>query len=108
MATSKQEQLYNEIIEYYNYAARLIKTIEDSSDSLAQEQFEVVEKAVLALEECTDKLATEYIDFIKSGESAKAIETARETLNEIDAKVEECRNRILMLYDRKAQGENVN
>lgn len=98
MATAKQEQLYNEIVEYYAYADRLVKAIEDSNHELAQEQFNIVEEVVLRLEECADKLATQYIEFVKGGESKEIIELVRSALNEISAKIEECRNKTLILY----------
>lgn len=98
MATSKQEQLYNEIIEYYDYADRLIKAVEDSSHKFAAEQFAIVEEIAARLEESTDQLTTQYIDFVKNGESQEAIEAVRAALNNVSAKIEECRNKILMLY----------
>ncbi len=102
MATSKQEQLYNEIVEYYSYADRLIGIVEDSSHNVASQQFAIIEDIVNKLEECADKLTTEYIEFVKNGESEDVAETVRLTLNEIMAKIEECRNKILMLYHEYA------
>ncbi len=98
MATSKQEQLYNEIVEYYNYADRLLNAVEDSSHELAAQQFTIIEDVVNKLEDCADKLTTQYIGFIKSGESEKATEAVRTSLNDIMSKIEECRNKTLMLY----------
>jgi uncharacterized coiled-coil DUF342 family protein len=98
MATSKQEQLYNEIVEYYAYADRLIKAVEDSTHKLAEQQFAIVEEVSTCLEDCADKLTTQYIDFVKTGQPDKAIEEVRKSLNGIAAKIEECRNKILILY----------
>jgi hypothetical protein len=98
MATSKQEQIYNEIIEYYNYADRLIRSVENSSHKLAPQQFEIVEEVVSCLEECADKLANKYIEFVKNGSTDKAIDLVRVSMNDISAKIEECRNKILMLH----------
>jgi hypothetical protein len=98
MATSKQEQLYNEIIEYYNYADLLIKAIEDSSHKLASQQFMIIEDAVSRLEECADKLAGQYIEFVKNGESETITETVRTSINDIMATIEECKNKILILH----------
>lgn len=98
MATSKQEQLYNEIVEYYAYADRLIRAIEDSEHKLADQQFAIVEEVATRLEDCADQLTTQYIDFVKNGESEKTIESVRSALNGIMAKLEECRNKILILY----------
>ena len=105
MATSKQEQLYNEIVEYYSYADRLVKAIEDSTHKLATQQFAIIEEVVTRLEECADQLTNQYIEFVKNGESEKITESVRTSLNSISSKVEECRNKILILYhldDNKA------
>lgn len=102
MATSRQEKTYNEIIEYYNYADRLMKAVEDVDHKLAKEQFEIVENIVETLEKNADQLTTQYIEYVKSGESKPVVENVRMTLNEIMAKIEECRNRILMLYNVNA------
>ncbi len=98
MATSKQEQLYNEIVEYYNYADRLLGAIEDNSHELASQQFLIVEDVVNKLEECADVLTTQYIDFVKNGESEKNSEAIRRALNDIMTKIEECRSKTKMLY----------
>ncbi len=101
MATSRQEKTYNEIIEYYNFADRLIKEVEESSHQLAQEQFEAVESVVENLEKCADQLTTQYIEYVKSGEAKEVIESVRMALNQILAKIEECRNNILIIYSKQ-------
>lgn len=98
MATSKQEQLYNEIVEYYAFADRLVRAVEDSTHDLAAQQFAIVEEITTRLEDCADKLTTQYIDFVKNGESPEIVEAVRTALNEISAKIEECRNKILILH----------
>jgi hypothetical protein len=98
MATSRQERTYNEIIEYYNYADRLIRAIDDKTHNLAEEQFTIVEDVVDSLEKYADQLTTQYIEFVKNGTSEDIIENIRNALNAIMAKIEECRNRILILY----------
>lgn len=106
MATSRQEKTYNEIIEYYNYADRMIKAVEDSSHKLANEQFVIVESIVEVLEKHADQLTSQYIEYVKGGESEKMLEIVRLTLNDVMAKIEECRNKILILYQQS--GENFN
>ncbi len=98
MATSKQEQLYNEIVEYYAFADRMIRAVEDKDHKLSQQQFAIIEEVVTRLEDCADKLTTQYIEFVKTGESAKTIEIIRSSLNDIMSKIEECRAKILILY----------
>jgi hypothetical protein len=98
MATSKQEQLYGEILEYYSFADRLVKAVEDSSHQLASQQFAIIEDIANRLEESTDQLTTTYIEFVKNGESEEATEAVRIAINNVSSKIEECRNKILMLY----------
>ena len=98
MATSKQEQIYNEIIEYYSYADSLIKAVEETNHKISAEQFLIVEDVTSKLEECADKLTTQYIEYVKNGEPDLVIEKIGTALNDISSKVEECRNKILMLY----------
>ena len=98
MATAKQEQLYNEIVEYYVYADRLIAAIENGEHDRAHQQFEIAEEIVTKLEDCADKLAIQYIEFVKNGESSEVIKSVRSALNDIAAKIEECRTKTLMLH----------
>jgi len=100
MATSKQEQLYNEIIEYYDFADKLIQIVENSKDELAEQQFEIIEEAITRFEKCADFLANQYIEYIKTGEASSIIDATRSSLQEISAKVEECRNKILILHNK--------
>ena len=107
MATSKQEQIYNDIVEYYNYADRLLNAVEDSTHELASQQFAILEDVVTKLEECADKLTTQYIDFVKNGETSNIGDSMRSALNDIMAKIEECRNKTLMLYHLDEAEKNI-
>ncbi len=98
MATTQQEQIYNEIIEYYAYADRLIRAVEDSSHKLSEQQFAIVEEITQRLEDYTDKLTNTYIEFVKNGSSEQSIDSVRAVLNGVSATIEQCRNKILMLY----------
>ncbi len=100
MATSAQEQLYNEILQYYSYADRLVRAVEDSSHNLSKQQFVIVEEVATRLEECADQLTTQYIEFVKNGESEKTLELVRNALNSVTAKIEECRSKISILYQQ--------
>ena len=98
MATAKQEQLYNEIVEYYSYADRLLSSIENEEHEAAATQFHIVEDIVSKLEVCADQLAVQYIEFVKKGESQQVINIVRLALNDISTKIEECRSKTLRLY----------
>lgn len=105
MATARQEQIYNDIIQYYNYIDELIRVAEDSSHELSEEQFNIIEETIKSLEKSADFLANEYIEYIKYSESDKLVEATRSSLSDISARVEECRNKILMLYNKKENNE---
>jgi hypothetical protein len=98
MASAKQEQIYNEIVQYYSFADSLLKTVEETNLQEAHKQFDIVEDAISKLEDCADKLAMQYIEFVKKGESREIIEIIRAALNEISVKIQECRSKTLMLY----------
>ena len=76
----------------------MIRAAEDSSHKLAVQQFSIVEEITVRLEDCADQLSSQYIEFIKNGESEAITESVRSALNSISAKIEECRNKILMLH----------
>ncbi len=97
MTTSKQEQIYNEIVQYYDFADKLINIAEDSKNHLTPEQLEIVELTVENLEKYTDQLTTNFIEFVKSGDSEEAKQSISHTLNEIIVKIEQCRNQIYAL-----------
>jgi hypothetical protein len=100
MATAKQEQLYNRIIEYYHFSDRLVSAVENSSSDLSQEQFLIVEDMVENLEKSADQLTTLYIKFIKNGDANKEIsDEVKQTINDIIVKIEDCRNKIIAIYD---------
>lgn len=98
MASAKQEQVYNEIVQYYSFADLLLKSVEDGCVQESQVQFDIVEDAINKLEDCADKLAMQYIEFVKHGESSEIIAIVRAALNEISSKIQECRSKTLMLY----------
>ncbi len=106
MATAKQEQLYNEIVEYYNFADRLIRAVENTSEKYSTEQFEIVEETVSCLETCADKLANQYIEFIKNGGSEENSRIIRECLSTISSKVEECKQKIIALHQSHQNEED--
>jgi len=100
MATSKQEQLYNEIIQYYDFAEKLVQIAENSQDEIAEQQFEIIQEAIERFEKCADFLANQYIEYVKTGESSQLVDATRSSLRDISAKLEECRNKILILHNK--------
>ncbi len=100
MATSKQEQIYNEIIEYYDFADKLVQIAENSEHELGDQQFDIIQDAIEKFEKCADDLANNYIEYVKTGESKAVIEIMRNSLREISIKIEECRSKITSLHNK--------
>lgn len=98
MSITSQQEIYNDIIAYYNFAQKLIDAVSDGNHSLSTQQFEIIEGVVENLEKSVEKLSLNYIEMVKNGESSQVIQKIRDSLNEISAKTQECRNKILMLY----------
>jgi hypothetical protein len=98
MTTAQQEQLYNEIIKYYDFADKLINIVEESKDNFPDEQIYIIEAIVENLEECTDELTTNFIEFVKNRNNMESKEMISLTLNRIIVKIEQCRNQIYNLY----------
>lgn len=101
MATSKQEKIYNKIIEYYDYADRLLEEVEHSQDSQHYEQFAVIEDFIVNLEKCADSLSSTYIDLVQNGDTQENIEKIRDSLNKIAVKIEECKAKIIQMSNIK-------
>ncbi len=86
---SKEEQLheqtYSKIIEFYDLAEELVKTVESDKivDPVAQLDF--IEPLVKDVEEATDIIAEEYRNFVQSGKkpglfARKRVEKAMELI----------------------------
>lgn len=100
MSIVEQEKIYNDIIEYYNYAQRLLDAVLDDDHDLSKQQFEVIKNVIEKLEKIVDELSLQYIEIIKNGYSEQLLNKIRSSLNSISANIEDCRNRILMLFDQ--------
>ncbi len=99
MATSKQESLFNEIVEYYNFADKLINIIDDNKSKISADQIEIVEEIVENLEKNADQLSSKFVEIVKNGSTRAVVEDVRQALNGIISGIEECRNKILMIYN---------
>jgi len=100
MSIVEQEKIYNDIIEYYNYAQKLLDAVCDDDHEFSKQQFEVIKNVVEKLEKIVDDLSLQYIETVKNGYSDKLLNNIRDSLNLISANIEDCRNRILMLFDQ--------
>jgi hypothetical protein len=99
MSTINQEKIYNDIIEYYSFAQRLLNVIENDSNEFLDQHFDIINDVIVKLEKSVENLSINYIEIIKNGNSSELIQKIRESLNEISGRIEECRNKILILYN---------
>lgn len=99
MATSRQEKTYNKMIEYYDYADKLVQEAESSKNELSQEQFDIVEKAVETIEDCADQLTSKYIDYVKSNNELDISQDVKILIEEILKKVDKCKSDIIKLHN---------
>jgi hypothetical protein len=99
MSNINQEKVYNDIIEYYNFAQRLLDAVDNDSNQFSNQEFEIINSIIINLENAVEKLSTNYIEIVKNGYSNDLIQRIRESLNEISGRIEECRNKILLLYN---------
>ena len=99
MSTINQEKIYNDIIEYYSFAQRLLNVIENDSHEFLDQHFDIINDVIIKLENSVENLSINYIEIIKNGNSSELIQKIRESLNEISGRIEECRNKILILYN---------
>jgi uncharacterized protein YukE len=97
MATAEQEKIYQEIEHYYTLADQLIKTLEGAQENFSEENFTIAEDMINCLENSCEKLSTVYLEYVKDADAKKAIMPVREALNDLSAKVQECRGKILMI-----------
>lgn len=100
MATSKQEGTYNEIIQYYDYAEKLIQIAENCEGEISEQQFEIIEETISKLEKCADFLANTYIEYVQNNSNPNLQNSVRTIFNDISARIEECRNKILILHHK--------
>lgn len=99
MSTIDQEKIYNDIIEYYSFAQRLLHVIENDSNEFLDQHFDIINDVIIKLEKSVENLSIYYIEIIKNGNSSELLQKIRQSLNEISGRIEECRNKILILYN---------
>ncbi len=99
MSTIDQEKIYNDIIEYYSFAQRLLNVIENDSNEFLDQHFDIINDVIIKLEKSVENLSINYIEIIKNGNSSELLQKIRQSLNDISGRIEECRNKILILYN---------
>lgn len=61
------EKTYNEIISFYDFAEKLVNTVEDAKVTNPTAQLDFIEPIVRQIEEATDILSEEYRNFVRTG-----------------------------------------
>ena len=98
MSALEKEKIYNEILEYYQFAEILLNFVSEDSSINSGKQFEIIQILIENLEQVVEKLSINYIEIIKEGYSSELIQKIRDSLNQISAIIENCQTNILMLY----------
>jgi len=92
MNKSKQEEIYNGIMEFYSFAQKLLSAAENNG--LNPNQLEIIEKLIENIEINTDNLTSEYIDLIKNEASYISLDYINQIFDMIIAKIEESQIKI--------------
>lgn len=87
-----QEEVYNEIMKFYNFAEDLLNAV-DGKD-LNPDQLEIIENLIENIEKNTDSLTSEYIDLIKNGVSYMSADSINKIFDMIIAQIEESQIKI--------------
>lgn len=83
----KSNEIYQKILEYYNYAEKLIDKIDENRETTDQSDIILIEQMILDLEHCGDYLSEQYIELIKSDNSADITKKINAELDRISARV---------------------
>ena len=95
MATSKQEKIYNQIVQYYNFADKLLNLLEENKDDQEIEKYiEVVESIVEYLEDFTNDLSLKYIEFVKNGDENNLAQEIKDLLANNQTIIEDYKQKI--------------
>lgn len=68
-ALTEQEEVYNNIISFYDFAEELVNSVEDQATKDPIAQLELVEPLVSRIEDATDTLSEEYRSYVTSGKT---------------------------------------
>lgn len=96
MSISKEqhENTYSSILKFYDFAEKLVSTVENEMVNDPAMQLDIIEPLVEQLEEATDVLSEEYRNFVRTGKepgvfAKKRIEKA---MGKIYASIQFCKN----------------
>lgn len=88
-----QEETYNKIIDFYDFAEELIDTVDDKGVKDPVSQLEFIEPIVKQIEEAADTLAEEYRAYIRTGKKPNFLTRRKvaKSLKNIYAALDECK-----------------
>lgn len=100
MISSNKEDVYNQIIEYFDFSQKLVESI-DKNFTLTNHEFNEIDKIIINLENKFDQLTLLYIDIFKNGYTDTLFQQIRDTLNNIDLSIEHCKNTLIVINENK-------
>jgi hypothetical protein len=83
----KSNEIYQKILEYYDYAEQLIDKMEEFQGTKDDSDLLLIEQMILELENCGDHLSELYIELVKSDNSADITNKINAELDIISARV---------------------
>jgi LPS O-antigen subunit length determinant protein (WzzB/FepE family) len=98
MALEKGTEIYDKIVQYYEFSDRLIREIEESANSEEMnEKAQILLPIAKQIKETADKLIEEYVKYLNKEEAGSA-EKIKHLINELIHKVELTKIKVYELY----------
>ena len=89
------EIINNQIVQYYNFADKLLNLLEENKDDQEIEKYiEVVESIVEYLEDFTNDLSLKYIEFVKNGDENNLAQEIKDLLANNQTIIEDYKQKI--------------
>ena len=94
-------EIYEKITKYYEFSDKLVKEIENSTNSVEQgERAKILLPIAKETKQTADKLIEEYIKYMKN-EGDACGEKIKELIDELIEKIGYCKTKIYDLYRQK-------
>jgi len=95
----KEENLYNQINQYYKFADELNTEITKSNDVVSiNDKAKILLPMIDDLKTTADQLIENYIKCLKDKGNHILMDNLKQTLNELIEKIDKCKNKIYELY----------
>ncbi len=109
LSLKKQEELYDQVLEFYDLAEDLLDTVEQKGVEAQKKQAELVIPVVETVQESADQIAESYLSMVKNkGKSSlKDSKKVEAGLRKIFASVLEFVEKVQVLPEKEGEGQEV-